>query len=159
MADVVEAAVRSRMMSAIRGKNTRPEWMVRRYLHARGYRFRLHRKDLPGSPDLVLPRFRLAILVHGCFWHRHLGCFYATSPASREDFWKRKLDGNVERDQRQLWELAELGWRTLVVWECGLRGSPDDLRELPALIESDQVRMEWPAVPPRQRVTALEPLP
>lgn len=152
MTDVVEAAVRSRMMSAIRGKHTQPELTVRRYLHAMGYRFRLHRKDLPGQPDLVLARFRLAILVHGCFWHRHPCCFYATSPASRTEFWRAKLDGNAERDRRQLHALAGLGWRTLVVWECGLRHASDRLHEITELIESDGLQMEWPAVPPRQRI-------
>lgn len=159
MTDVVEKAVRSRMMSAIRGKHTQPELAVRRYLHAMGYRFRLHRRDLPGQPDLVMARFRLAIFVHGCFWHRHPGCFYATSPASRTEFWRAKLDGNAERDRRQLNDLAGLGWRTLVVWECGLRHLTDRLQELTELIGSDDLHMEWPAIPPRQRTTSGSSVP
>lgn len=116
--DVVDRATRSRMMSRIRGKNTKPEMTVRCALHASGLRFRLHRKDLPGSPDIVLPRHDAAVLVHGCFWHRHAGCRYATTPATNRRFWQNKFNGNVQRDNRQLHELRRLGWRTFVVWEC-----------------------------------------
>jgi DNA mismatch endonuclease (patch repair protein) len=116
--DVVDRATRSRMMSGIRGKDTKPELLVRRALHASGLRFRLHRKDLPGKPDIVLPRYQAAVLVHGCFWHRHTGCRYATTPSTNTAFWQNKLDGNAERDARQLRELRRLGWRTFVVWEC-----------------------------------------
>lgn len=153
MTDIVDTATRSRMMSGIRGKDTAPELAVRRFLHARGYRFRLHRKDLPGSPDLILTKHRLVIFVHGCFWHRHPGCFYATSPATRRDFWQNKLNRNVQRDEEQHRLLAELGWRALVVWECGLKHAPQKMEEIPDFILSDQIRGQWPEHPPRIRVT------
>lgn len=121
MADVVNAATRSRMMSGIRGRNTRPEMVVRRALFASGFRFRLHRRDLPGAPDIVLPGKKVAVLVHGCFWHRHAGCRYSKLPATRPEFWKAKLDGNVERDARAVQALHAMGWRVLIVWECTIR--------------------------------------
>src|SRR4051812_7398106 len=96
--DIVDRTTRSRMMSGIRNKNTRPEIAIRQALHAAGYRFRLHRRDLPGSPDIVLPRHRIAVFVHGCFWHRHLGCRFATSPKTNQDFWNTKFAANVARD-------------------------------------------------------------
>jgi DNA mismatch endonuclease (patch repair protein) len=106
------------MMAGIRGKDTTPELCVRRAAHALGYRFRLHRRDLPGSPDLVFPRLRKVILVHGCYWHRHPGCRFAYTPKSNTAFWERKFEENKERDRRQLLELALLGWDPLVIWEC-----------------------------------------
>lgn len=112
---------RSVLMSKIRSANTRPELAVRKGLHARGFRFRLHRKDLPGKPDIILPRYRVAIFVHGCFWHQHAGCRLASWPKTREDYWGPKLARNVERDAQTALRLAELGWRTLVVWECDTR--------------------------------------
>src|SRR5687768_16771374 len=99
--DVVDRATRSRMMAAISGRNTVPELSVRRALHAAGLRFRLHRRDLPGSPDLVLARFKAVVFVHGCFWHRHRGCRFATTPRSNASFWSQKFEANVERDRRQ----------------------------------------------------------
>ena len=108
-------------MSRIRSRDTRPELCVRSLLHGLGYRFRVHRKDLPGNPDIVLPRHKLIIFVHGCFWHRHKGCRFAYTPKSRVEFWERKLGGNVERDIRVRKELRTLGWRVAVVWECELR--------------------------------------
>ncbi|WP_064701333.1 very short patch repair endonuclease [Halomonas caseinilytica] len=152
--DIVDAKTRSRMMSAIRGKNTSPELAVRRYLHARGFRYRLHRRDLPGNPDLVLPKYRLVIFVHGCFWHRHEGCFYATSPATRKDFWRRKLDGNVERDRRQQAELIEASWRVLVIWECGLKHLLHEIDAIETLVKNTATLEEWPVRPPRTRSTA-----
>lgn len=151
MTDIVDSATRSKMMSGIHGKDTQPELAIRQYLHARGYRFRLHRKELPGSPDLVLAKYRLAVFVHGCFWHRHKGCYYATTPATRSDFWRRKLDGNAERDQRQQQALEALGWRVLTVWECGLRHCFESLSEVEELIFSSPRISEWPTEPPRQR--------
>ena len=118
MADVVSKAVRSRMMSGIRGKNTKPEVEVRRFLHGRGLRFRLHDRTLPGRPDIVLPRWGAVVLVHGCFWHQHKGCRYAYMPASNASFWREKLGGNVNRDRRNVAALRALGWRVLHVWEC-----------------------------------------
>lgn len=127
MADVVDPATRSRMMAGIRGKDTKPEHLVRRGLHARGFRFRLHGSTLPGRPDLVLPKYSAAVFVHGCFWHAH-GCSLTKLPKTRPDFWREKLEGNRARDARQLAELERLGWRTLVIWECALRG-PRDVAE------------------------------
>ena len=126
MVDIVDAATRSRMMAGIRGKHTRPELGLRRALHARGLRFRLHVRGLPGVPDIVLPRWRAAILVQGCFWHRHEGCRYATSPATRPEFWQNKFHENVARDRRTQTHLREEGWRVALVWECAFRrlGSP-----------------------------------
>lgn len=108
-------------MSRIRGKDTKPEILVRRGLHASGYRFRLHRRDLPGSPDLVLPRHHTVIFVHGCFWHAHADCKNFRIPRSRTAFWQEKLMGNKERDARNTRALLEMGWRLLVVWECATR--------------------------------------
>ncbi len=118
MADRISPSRRSWNMSRIKGKNTGPEIIVRSQLHRMGFRFRLHRKDLPGRPDIVLPRYRTAVLVHGCFWHRHRNCKYAYNPKSRKEFWKKKFQGNVERDKRNLRELSSFGWRTVVIWEC-----------------------------------------
>lgn len=129
--DVVDAATRSRMMKGIRSKDTQPEMIVRKYLHAQGFRYRLHARNLPGSPDLVLPRYRVAILVHGCFWHRHAGCKYATTPANNAERWKLKFDANIERDARKENLLRAAGWKVLVVWECELRRAPEErLRQL-----------------------------
>lgn len=118
MTDVVDSATRSRMMSGIRGKNTKPEVVVRKFLHNSGLRYRLHCRDLPGKPDLVLPKYRSVVFVHGCFWHRHPNCRYAATPKKNAAFWKTKLDSNVARDSKVLAELALLGWHCKVVWEC-----------------------------------------
>lgn len=157
MTDIVDSQTRSRMMSSIRGKNTSPELCVRRYLHARGFRYRLHRRDLPGKPDLVLPKHWLTIFVHGCFWHRHEGCFYATSPATRKTFWREKLDGNAVRDKRQQGELISRGWRVLVIWECGLKHKLDDIQAIEDKITAPDVLDEWPERPPRVRHTDPSP--
>lgn len=115
-------------MASVRGRDTKPEMAVRRYLHAKGLRFRLHRRDLPGRPDLLLPSRRVAVFVHGCFWHQHPGCKRARLPQTRADFWREKLEGNVERDAAALEELEANGWTTLVVWECEV--GPKALEEL-----------------------------
>ncbi|NBB81380.1 MAG: DNA mismatch endonuclease Vsr [Verrucomicrobia bacterium] len=112
---------RSEMMSRIGSQNTKPEMVVRKGLHAAGFRYRLHARNLPGSPDIVLPKYRSVILVHGCFWHAHKGCRNFRLPKSNTDFWREKLVLNAERDTRQLKELQDAGWRTLVVWECATR--------------------------------------
>jgi DNA mismatch endonuclease, patch repair protein len=125
-------------MSRIRGKDTRPEMMVRRWLWANGYRYRVHRKDLPGKPDIVLPRYHAVIFVHGCFWHRH-GCRATTTPASHRDFWLTKFQENVSRDKRIVEALMNDAWRVMVVWECALRGKTADL-ELVARQISDFLR-------------------
>ena len=122
------------MMSGIRGKNTRPEVAVRKLLFASGYRFRLHRKDLPGAPDIVLPSRRIAIFVHGCFWHMHGGCKSAKLPKTRSAFWVAKLSGNVARDLHAVTALNELGWRVLTVWECSIRGRSSAESLLPELV-------------------------
>lgn len=129
MVDVVSPSVRSRMMSGIKGKNSQPEMLVRRMLFAAGYRFRLHRRDLPGTPDIVMPGRKIAIFVHGCFWHAHKGCKYFKLPATRPDFWAAKLQANVDRDQKAIEALTAMGWRVLCVWECATR-DPETLKSL-----------------------------
>lgn len=124
--DIVEPARRSKMMSRIRGKNTGPELAVRRAAHALGFRFRLHRRDLPGSPDLVFPGRRKVVFVHGCYWHRHPACRLAYQPKSNVEFWNAKFQRNVERDARVMAELERQGWSPLIVWECESR-DPDIL--------------------------------
>ena len=126
--DIVTQTKRTQMMSGIRGTNTSPERRVRSMVHRLGYRFRLHVKALPGRPDLVLPRHRTVIMVHGCFWHRHKGCRFAYTPKSRVDFWQAKFNENVERDQRVQRKIRALGWRVIIVWECELK-NPDRVRE------------------------------
>lgn len=121
MPDVVDAGTRSRMMSGIRGKNTRPELLIRRALHARGFRYRLHAPDVPGKPDMVFPRFRATVFVHGCFWHGH-DCPLFRLPGTRTEFWKAKIARNRTRDEEVAAMLSASGWRRLVVWECALKG-------------------------------------
>ena len=120
MADITDSATRSRMMGAIKGKNTLPELSVRRALNAKGFRYRLHDKSLPGKPDIVLPKWNAAIFVHGCFWHMH-GCANSTIPSTRRDFWLEKLNSNVVRDEKHIKQLLSDGWRVAVVWECSIR--------------------------------------
>lgn len=118
-------------MKSVRQKDTRPEIVVRKVLHSLGYRFRLHRRDLPGRPDIVLPRHRAVVLVHGCFWHQHERCGSARIPRTRTDYWADKLNGNVARDMRVEAALSALGWRVLTVWECDV----DDLKRLECELE------------------------
>ncbi len=108
-------------MSRIRGKDTKPEIAVRKMLHAAGFRYRLHVKDLPGKPDIVLPKWKTVIFVHGCFWHRHVGCGRCTTPTNNRDYWLEKFNRNVERDEQQRCELVALGWNVIVLWECNLK--------------------------------------
>ena len=129
MTDVHTPEQRSRNMAAIRGANTKPEVRVRSVLHAMGYRFRLHRKDLPGRPDIVLPKLRTVIFVHGCFWHSHDCRWGSVVPKTRAEFWAEKRAGTVERDERSMAALAAAGWRVLVIWECQARHD-DELRAL-----------------------------
>ncbi|MDO7874726.1 very short patch repair endonuclease [Hymenobacter sp. ASUV-10] len=121
MADVLTPAQRHLNMSRIRGKDTKPEMLVRQYLHGRGLRYRLHVKGLPGKPDMVFPGLRTVVFIHGCFWHQHEGCRYFVVPKTRTDFWMEKIGRNVANDKRQQEELKNQGWRVLVVWECELR--------------------------------------
>ena len=118
--DVVSKEVRSRMMSGIRGRDTKPELIVRRYLHKKGLRFRLHVRDLPGRPDLVLAKYRTVVFVHGCFWHRHRDCPFAYTPKTNSQFWIEKLTGNVARDAKHLDQLLKLGWNVITIWECSV---------------------------------------
>ncbi|WP_309761248.1 very short patch repair endonuclease [Agrobacterium pusense] len=123
MTDNLTPTNRSLMMAKVRDRNTQPEIKVRRIAHALGLRFRLHRKELAGSPDLVFPKYRVAIFVHGCFWHQHPGCSRATMPKSRTDFWSQKLARNVERDRRAISDLESRGWQVEVIWECETKKS------------------------------------
>lgn len=121
LTDIVSPKKRSEMMAGIRGKNTKPEMRVRKALFAVGYRYRLHRKDLPGTPDIVLPGRMVAIFVNGCFWHGHNDCSLAKIPRTRRDFWQEKLEHNRQRDKAATEALTTLGWRVLVIWECFIR--------------------------------------
>ena len=114
------SAARSRNMAAIGPKDTAPELLVRRFLHSRGFRFRLHRKDLPGRPDIVLPKYRAVVMVNGCFWHHH-GCKNSVWPKTRKEFWRAKIIATVTRDRRNVRDLRAIGWRVIVVWECQSR--------------------------------------
>lgn len=121
MIDVVDAVTRSRMMSGIRGKNTRPEILIRQMLHASGFRFRLHDRKLPGRPDIVLPKWKAVVFVHGCFWHGH-NCSLFRLPTTRPEFWDSKIKQNQERDMKAVAALIDRGWRVCIVWECALKG-------------------------------------
>ena len=122
MGDKLNAFQRSHCMSCIRGKDTKPELLVRKRLHARGFRFRLQDRKLPGRPDIVLPKYGVAIMVNGCFWHGHKGCRYATKPKSNIEFWETKIARNKHRDEVTYAHLEALGWTVIIVWECELRG-------------------------------------
>lgn len=115
------------MMAGIGGRNTKPEILLRRRLHAAGLRFRLHAARLPGKPDVILPSRKIAIFVHGCFWHRHADCHWCTTPATRPDFWNAKFEGNLVRDEKVQTALSEAGWRVGIIWECGLRAPYADV--------------------------------
>lgn len=119
--DVFEAEKRSAIMRAVKSKDTTPEMKVRRALHKAGYRFRLHRADLPGKPDIVLPSRCAVIFVHGCFWHQHPGCHHADRPSSNNPYWNKKLNRNIERDKAHTSALKEQGWKVLTLWECDIR--------------------------------------
>jgi DNA mismatch endonuclease (patch repair protein) len=127
--DVYDKATRSAVMRSVKGKNTKPEMRLRKALHAEGFRYRLHRPDLPGKPDIVFPGRRKIIFVHGCFWHQHPGCPAADRPSANSDYWNRKLARNAARDQENLTTLATQGWEMLVVWECDLRHDPSGTLE------------------------------
>ena len=118
MTDIFDPEKRSEIMSRIRGRDTKPELIVRRIAHGLGFRFRLHRKDLPGRPDIVFPRHQAVIVVHGCFWHRHPGCKHASSPKTRVRYWQNKFEDNVVRDKRNETALRDLGWKVMLIWEC-----------------------------------------
>ena len=132
MTDTLTRARRSWNMSRIRSRDTQPEKQVRSALHRAGYRFRLHSKKLPGRPDVMLPKYRTVVFVHGCFWHRHNRCRFAYTPKSRVEFWNEKFRGNVERDRRNARELRRLGWKVVTVWECQARRPSAWIHRLPA---------------------------
>jgi len=142
MTDVVSPEIRSKMMSGIKGTNTKPEIIIRKKLHALGFRFRLHSTKLPGKPDIVLPRYTAVIFINGCFWHMH-DCHLFKWPATRTDFWQSKLTGNRKNDRLHLEELQRSGWRVLVIWECALKGKTkrpieDIIAETAEWLRSDQ---------------------
>lgn len=144
MVDVVKPEVRSRMMSRIRGRDTQPERLIRSGLWAYGFRFQLHRKELPGRPDLVLPKWRTVVFVNGCFWHAHEGCPYFRLPASRPDFWKDKLENNRRRDMRAVDRLVAEDWKVIIVWECALRADANQAVSLTArLIREPSKACGW----------------
>ncbi|PJE40128.1 MAG: very short patch repair endonuclease [Pseudomonas sp.] len=154
--DIVSKEVRSRMMAGIRGSNTSPEMKVRRLLHRHGFRYRLHQRDLPGRPDIVLARYHLCIFIQGCFWHRHPGCRYATNPRTREDFWQRKFAQNVARDALNRSQLLGQSWRVMELWECGIRGPESDLMWiLEAVRDCNQKYRSWPDLSGCPRVPGL----
>ena len=143
MADKITPQRRSYNMSRIRSKDTKPEMIVRQWLHSQGLRFRVHRDDLPGKPDVVLPRFRTVILVHGCFWHGHEGhpCFKV--PSSRTEWWQKKIGHNKARDWQHLRELEQMNWRVIILWECELRNAESRQKRLNVLIE--EILQDYPA--------------
>jgi DNA mismatch endonuclease (patch repair protein) len=132
MADVFPKEKRSHIMSRVRGKNTNTEREVRSIIHRMGFRFRLHCKELPGSPDIVLPKLKKIVLVHGCFWHGHSGCTRSARPTSNSEFWNNKLERNAQRDADKLTQLQELGWHVLIVWGCEIKNT----EELQARLEA-----------------------
>ncbi|MEI8210357.1 MAG: very short patch repair endonuclease [Methylococcales bacterium] len=145
MVDIVDTATRSRMMAGIRGKNTRPEILIRSLLHRQGFRFRLNVRDLPGKPDIVLPRFHAVIFVNGCFWHGH-NCPLFKWPKTRPDFWRQKIEGNQMNDITVKQTLLAAGWRVGIVWECSLRGKgkniDDVINKITTWLGSDQIVVE-----------------
>jgi DNA mismatch endonuclease (patch repair protein) len=123
--DVFGKDKRSQIMSRVRGKDTKPELIVRSLLHRMGYRFRIHRTDLPGNPDITLPKHKKVIFVHGCFWHGHLACARAKRPSTNVEFWQKKLDKNIQRDTQNIAKLVALGWTVLVIWQCEVKNLPN----------------------------------
>ncbi len=136
MADIKSKEARSKNMSAIRGTNTKPEEIVRKYLFSKGFRYRKNDKRLPGKPDIVLPKYKTVIFVNGCFWHKHEGCKYFVWPSSNSEYWENKILGNVERDKKNYRELKDKGWNVLVVWECEIRKKSDATARLEKLSEA-----------------------
>ncbi|MFU8858363.1 MAG: very short patch repair endonuclease [Deferrisomatales bacterium] len=137
MTDVFSKEKRSWIMSRVKGRDTKPEVLVRSFVHRMGFRFRIHRRDLPGSPDIVLPRHKKVIFVHGCFWHGHKRCRRAKRPTTNEGFWNQKLDGNVKRDMRFRRRLRQIGWEVLVVWQCEIRSPEKLLRKLEGFLHDE----------------------
>lgn len=144
----VDREIRSKMMASIPSKNTRPELAVRRYLHSQGFRFRIHNPRLPGSPDIVLAKHKLCIFVNGCFWHRHASCPFAYTPKTRQEFWSAKFQSNIDRDCAAIENLHKIGWRIIVIWECGIRKADccSKLSWLPEKIRGSDQFFEWPHI-------------
>ena len=144
MADVHEPDIRSYNMSQIKGKNTKPEILVRKYLHANGYRFRIHGKykgqTLAGKPDIVLSKYKVVVFVHGCFWHAHEGCKYFKIPDTRTEWWTEKLYGNKKRDEEHHLQLIEMGWKTITIWTCNLKVKLLDNTLINLLIQLDKIQ-------------------
>lgn len=136
--DQFSSEKRSRIMATIQAANTKPELAVRRLVHGMGYRYRLHAKELPGKPDIVFPGRKKIVFVHGCFWHRHRGCRYATSPKTRTDFWNEKFVKNVARDRRNRLALKKMGWAVMVVWQCELKNSEKLARRIDGFLQNDE---------------------
>jgi DNA mismatch endonuclease (patch repair protein) len=136
MADVHDKKTRSYNMSRIKGKDTKPEMLVRKFLHANGFRFRLHTKEIPGKPDIVLPKYKTVIFVHGCFWHGHTHCRYFVVPKTRTEWWMNKINKNIDNDVRATAELLKDGWKVIIIWECELKKDNIDkiLAKLPGKI-------------------------
>lgn len=147
MTDIVDKETRSRMMAGIKGKDTNPELLLRRFLFKSGFRYRLHAPNVVGKPDLVLPKYKLVIFVHGCFWHRHKGCKLAYIPKSNVERWLNKFSDNVRRDANQVHQLISSGWKVLIIWECGLRQNEIDLEWIPGYLRKgpDDYK-EWPMI-------------
>ncbi|MBK6742585.1 MAG: DNA mismatch endonuclease Vsr [Hydrogenophilales bacterium] len=161
MADIVDQATRSRMMAGICGRNTQPELFIRKYLHRHGLRYRLHARDLPGSPDIVLPKWKVVILVHGCFWHRHNGCRFNSTPATNPKKWLRKFEDNVLRDRRNVDELVNSGWRIVILWECGVKDAKRGKESMDWLITYIQQVgsglniLEWPVIDSEPAISSV----
>jgi DNA mismatch endonuclease (patch repair protein) len=139
LVDTISPEYRSEIMSRVRAKDTKPEMLVRRLVHAAGYRYRLHVRDLPGKPDLVFPARRKVVFINGCFWHRHRDCALARLPKSRTEFWTEKLERNRARDERNVAALRDLGWDVLTVWECEIRDPAGLMRRVEAFLEEGPI--------------------
>lgn len=142
--DRIDKSTRSRIMASVKSKNTQLEIIVRKFLHAQGFRFRLHDSSLPGKPDVVLKKYRLCIFIHGCFWHHHDGCRFATIPKTNVEFWRNKFIKNRRRDIHNKIVLLETGWRVFELWQCGLKNNDKSLEWLPSYIKSDICKLSWP---------------
>ncbi|MCH5213696.1 MAG: DNA mismatch endonuclease Vsr [Muribaculaceae bacterium] len=153
MADTMTPEQRHRCMAAIRGKDTKPEMLVRRYLHSLGYRYGLHNKKLPGSPDLVLRKYKTVIFIHGCFWHGHEGCKFYRLPKTNEEFWEEKITRNRRRDQETATKLAAKGWNVVTIWECDLKNKEKRERTLSNL----HFTLQRLQSPPKMYETDIQP--
>lgn len=145
--DVFTSNIRRKIMTKVSGKDTRPEILVRKILFASGFRFRLNDKRYPGKPDIVLPKYKVVVFIHGCFWHQHEGCSRSKRPETRKEFWDQKLDANIERDKRNIQQLRDMGWRVAVVWECAIKKKSafeQTMISLESWIRSDEPEISIP---------------